>query len=346
MNKKSWLSFSMATMALAGFLSACSHGERPETAEWRSLPTAEVRVQEAAAGQHLATEEVVGTIRARVRAVIEAKVSGRIAEMPVGAGQNVAAGELLARLEAREIQAKLDQALALRRQAEGDLERFTNLLAQEAVTRAEFDAVQARFQVAKAAVEEAETVLDYTKITAPFDGVVARKYVEVGDQATPGKPLLSLEDVQHLQLETNVPEALADRLALQDRCEVRIAPLDQPIEGTVVEMAPSADPNSRTFLVKLDLPAKTGLRPGQFGRVSVPLREESALRVPARSLVQRGQMEIIFVAVEGKARLRLVKTGKRLGDEVELVSGVEPGERVVTEGANALMDGQPLQIKP
>jgi RND family efflux transporter MFP subunit len=113
----------------------------------------------------------------------------------------------------------------------------------------------------------------------------------------------------------------------------------------VGEIAPAADPGSRTFLVKLDLPSQPGLRAGQFGRVAMPVGETSALRVPASAVVQRGQMELIFVVNDNQARLRLVKTGKRLGDEVELVSGVEAGEKIVAEGAVGLMDGQPVEAK-
>ena len=112
------------------------------------------------------------------------------------------------------------------------------------------------------------------------------------------------------------------------------------------EIAPAADSASRTFLVKLDLQGTTGLRAGQFGRVAMPVGETSALRGPASAVVQRGQMEIVFVVSDGKAQLRLVKTGKRIGDEVELVSGVSAGEKVVVEGATGLADGQPLTLKP
>jgi hypothetical protein len=106
-----------------------------------------------------------------------------------------------------------------------------------------------------------------------------------------------------------------------------------------------ADPGSRTFRVKLDLPPTPGLRSGAFGRVAVPVGETSTLRVPAPALVVRGQMEMVFVVAGPTAQLRLVKTGKRLGGEVELVSGVRAGEQVVIEGAAQLTDGQPVTVK-
>jgi RND family efflux transporter MFP subunit len=149
-----------------------------------------------------------------------------------------------------------------------------------------------------------------------------------------------------LRLEADVPEALIARLRLGGKLAIRVATLSNTLEGAVSEIAPAADTVSRSFLIKLDLPPGTTLRSGQFARVAVPVDETSALRVPASAVVQRGQMELVFVETNRVAQLRLVKTGKRVGGEVELVSGVEAGERVVTEGAAQLRDGQPVEIRP
>jgi RND family efflux transporter MFP subunit len=127
---------------------------------------------------------------------------------------------------------------------------------------------------------------------------------------------------------------------------VRIAAVTSEIEGSVAEMSPAADPNSRTYLVKLDLPGATGLHSGQFGRVAVPVGEVNAFRIPAAAVIQRGQMELVFVVASDHAQLRLVKTGRRVGDEIELVSGLNSGEQIVTEGAAALADGQLVTVKP
>ena len=127
---------------------------------------------------------------------------------------------------------------------------------------------------------------------------------------------------------------------------VHISTLAAGLEGTICEIAPAADSGSRTFLVKLDLPHPPGVRAGQFGRVAMPVGKTSALRVPALAVVERGQMEIVFIVNAGHAQLRLVKTGQPIGAEVELVSGVTAGEQVVIENAAMLSDGQPLTIKP
>jgi RND family efflux transporter MFP subunit len=258
----------------------------------------------------------------------------------------VKADELLVQLDAREVQAQLDQALALRQQAESDSKRATDLFQQKILSQSEYDNAQSKFRVADAAATQAETLLGYTKVTAPFAGVITRKYADVGDLASPGKPLLEMEDARDLRLEADVPEAVISHLTLGDKPGVRVSGVSNELEGVVSEIAPAADPNSRTFLVKLDLPPTSGLRAGQFGRAAMPVGETSALRAPASSVVQRGQMELIFVVVKGHAQLRIIKTGKRIGDEVELVSGVDGGEQVVVDGAVNLVDGQPLTIKP
>jgi RND family efflux transporter MFP subunit len=167
----------------------------------------------------------------------------------------------------------------------------------------------------------------------------------VGDLAAPGKTLLQLENPATLRLEADVPAALIGNVKLGDQLVVSIAGVTNDITGTIAEMSPAADPNSRTFLVKLDLPGAAGLRSGEFGRVAIPVGEVKAIHVPISAVVQRGQMEIIFVVNNGHAELRLVKTGARVGDEIEVVSGLDSGETVVTNGATDLTDGQPVSIQ-
>jgi RND family efflux transporter MFP subunit len=331
-------------LSVAVLLSGC--GQHPSrTAPEQQLPTAVVRVQTVASLKRIATEEVVGTVRPRLSASLSAKVSGTIRQMLATPGQSVKAGQLLVEIDAREVQARLDQAAAVREQTGKDIERFKKLLAQGAVTQQEFDAVQSRFRVAEATVKEAESILGYTKVTAPFAGLITAKRADVGDLAVPGKPLLDLEDPTALRLEADVPETLLDRIKLNDQLGVRVSNASLSLEATVSEISPAADPVSRTSRIKLDLPATPGLRSGQFGRVAVPVAEVTALRVPLGAVVVRGQMEIGFVVVNQHAQLRLVKTGKHVGPEVEIVSGLNPGEPLVVEGAEQLLDGQPVEVK-
>jgi membrane fusion protein, multidrug efflux system len=289
------------------------------------------------------TEEVVGSVRTRVRSVIEAKVSGRISEMPVTLGQKVKSGDLLAKIDAREIQARLEQAEAQSDQANRDLERVRTLAEKQVASKQELESAEARARVAEAALREARTMLGYVEVTAPFDGVVSRRLAEVGDLAAPGKPLLEIEDRGELRFEADVPEALIGMVNAGDKIEVSIPTLKTTFPAVVAEVSPTADAASRTFLVKLDLPASPDLRAGQFGRAAVPVGEAKSLRIPASALVKRGQMEIVFVNDGGKARLRLVRTGKTFPDGVEILSGLSEGDAVILTNPAALVDGQSLE---
>lgn len=329
----------------AAFALAACHSKK-EAARSESLPSVAVRTVVVESKTRPCSEEVVGTVRAKLHAVIEAKVSGRIEALLVAPGQTMQAGDLIAQLDSHEIQARLDQALAMREQATRDLERARELFAKKITTQAEFDGVQARARVATGAATETETMLGYTKVVAPFNGVITRKLADVGDLATPGKPIAEMEDPSALRFEADVPEALIGNVKLGAKLPVRVSAVPKAIEGTVVEIAPAADASSRTFLVKLDLPPTEGVRSGQFGRVWVGTGESQTIRVPAAAVITRGQMETVFVALDKHAQLRIVRTGKHTDDEVELLAGVSPGERVILGDAKSLRDGQPITLEP
>ncbi len=334
-----------AVLAGLTLLAGCGHKATTNQTTLPELPALSVRVQTAQSKPRAATEEVVGTVRAKLRATLEAKLSGRIGEMPVVLGQHLRPGQLVARLDAAEVKARLEQAQAALGQAERDWKRISTLLGQQAVTQSEYDAAEARQRAAKAAVAEAQAMLGYVEVLAPFEGVVTKKWADLGDLAVPGKPLVDLEASSALQLEADVPEAIASRVQYGARLLVRSYGLTNELTGTVSEIAPAADPLSRTFRVKLDLPPAAGLRSGQFARLVVPLGESRSVRVPASAVVRRGQLEILFVVADQHAQLRLVKTGQQVGDELEILSGLEAGDQIVVDGPARLRDGQPVIVK-
>ncbi|HVM50160.1 MAG TPA: efflux RND transporter periplasmic adaptor subunit [Candidatus Acidoferrum sp.] len=338
-----WLSLSLLVLSIA--VAGCGKKPERQVAAEQLLPAAQVSVQKIESVRQPVLEEAVGTVQPRLQAVIEAKVSGRITRLPVTLSQAVKQGDLLVELATEEIQAKLDQATAAFRQAELEFNRTSNLRKQQAATQAELDAAQARYNVAKAAVAEAEALSAYAKVLAPFDGVVARKLADEGDLAMPGKPLLELEGRTGLRLVADVPTLLAGHVEPEAKLVVRVDTLADPITGTVAEISPAADPASRTVRVKVDLPRASGLRSGQFGRLSVPVGEGTFLYVPPQALVQRGQLEVLFVAAGGEAQMRLVRTGKQTPQGIEILSGLMPGETIVTQGAALLRDGQTLQVQ-
>jgi RND family efflux transporter MFP subunit len=334
-----------ALLAFAFCFTGC--GAKPETSAANSstVRIAQVRVQTVKTTSRTIIEEVVGTVTARRRATLEAKLIGRIDRLPVVLGQSVKAGEALARLDAAEVAARLDQAKASLEQAERDWKRISALFEQKAVTRAEYDDAEARHNLAIGAAAEAKAMMSYVEVLAPFDGVVTKKWAEVGDLAVPGKSLLAIEDPAVLQFEADVPETIVSHVQRDARLTARVDGVDGEFIGTVSEINPAADAVSRTFRIKLDLPEKPGLRSGQFGRLVVPIGEGNSLSVPVSAVVERGQLDIIFVVVKQHAQLHLVKTGKRLGDDMEILSGLDAGDSVVIVGAAELTDGQPVEAK-
>jgi RND family efflux transporter MFP subunit len=335
----------LAAFMAALVLTSCGHKREGAKEDSKSLPIAQVRLQAAGNKSRAMTEEVVGTVRAKFHATLEAKLSGRIDKMPVVLGQRVKAGELVARLDAAEINARLEQAEAALEQSEREWNRVSALFEQQAATRSEYDAAQSRNRVAKGAAAEARAMMGYVKVVAPFDGVVTKKWVDVGDLAAPGKPLLSIEDPATLQLEADVPQAIASHVQRDARLDAHVEGVSGDLTGTVSEIAPAADSVSRTVRIKVDLSAQPGLSSGQFARLLVPVGESHTLRVPVSAVVERGQLEIVFVVANQRAQLHLVKTGKRIGGEIEVLSGLRSGDAVVIEGAALLTDGQPVEAK-
>ncbi len=332
----------------AGLLAGCGKGRHAHVgaAADKSEPApVQVTTKPAETKNLPVVEEVVGTVCAKLRATVEAKTSGRIMEMPVVLGQTIKAGQLLARLDAPEIKARLAQAQAALQQTERDWKRVSSLFEQQAATRADYDAAESRHELAKAGVEEARALLDYVEVKAPFDGVVTRKDADVGDLAAPGKPLVGLEDPTRLQLEADLPEALAAKVRDGAPMTVRLGEGTNDLVATVAEIAPLADPVSRTFRVKLDLSDRPGLMSGQFARLLVPVGEAASMRVASSAVVQRGQMDIVFVVENQRARLHLVKTGRQLQDQTEILSGLDSGDVVVVEKAAQLIDGQPVTLQ-
>jgi len=338
------LARNVTPILVAAVVAGCHRQVTPPSPQ--SLPTKPVTVVGVETHGLSTAEDVVGTVRAKLRSAVEAKIPGRIEALLVVPGQTVNVGDTLASLDAREVKARLDSALAVREQTGRDLDRLRKLVRDGAATAAELDAIEARHRVAMASAAEAETMLGHTRVVAPFAGVITRKLADVGDLAVPGRPLVEIEDPSRLRIEADVPEALIDKVQLGMKLPVRIGSLASRTEGVVGEIAPVAEAMSRTYVVKLDLPSVPGLRAGQFGRVAVPTGEAAGLHVPATALVQRGQLEYVFVADAGQARLRLIRSGRRPNGMVEVVSGLVTGEKVVAPLPTDLQDGQPVEVRP
>lgn len=289
--------------------------------------------------------EVVGTVQAVKRAEISSKITGNIIILQVDLGSKIKKGDLLIELSAGEISARVQQAKAQLEQAQRNLAREESLLKKNAATAQTVKSLRDSTKIAEAAYNEAVTMLDYCRITAPFSGVITKKMSNVGDLATPGKPLLHLEEENNLQVVTNIPEAMILRIQKNDRLSIFIPSVNLEVEGIVAEISPVADPSSRSAPVKLRIPPDSRLRSGQFARVTLTGEQTETLTIPSSAVVPFGQIERVYVIHDDKARLRLVRTGSQQNGQIEILSGLTEGERVIKEADTNLHDGQPVVIQ-
>ncbi|MDD2466058.1 MAG: efflux RND transporter periplasmic adaptor subunit [Desulfobulbus sp.] len=290
--------------------------------------------------------EVVGTLQAKESAVIAAKMTGIITQVPVALGSTVKTGDLLLTISAGEIDARLSQAEAQLSQARRNLDREQNLLKKNASTAETVKTMRNQYNMALAGYNEAKSMLGYMSITAPFDGVISRKDVNNGDLATPGTPLLYLENNRKLQVRSAVPESLVLKIHTGDHLMVKVAAAGALVQGTVIEIAPAVDPNSRTAPVVIDLPVHPDFRSGQFARVLLPGTDTKALLIPETAVVPSGQMDRVFVVEAERAHLRLVRTGLRHEGMVEILTGLTSGETVAISNNRLLENGQQVRVQP
>ena len=204
---------------------------------------------------------------------------------------------------------------------------------------------QAQVTQAKAGVSASSANVSYGTILAPFDGVVTQKLSYEGETTTSGSPLLKLENPNQLKLEVSVPEANLRFVRLNQPSTVRIDSLNRTFSGRVTQIVPAADPNSRSFIVKIQLEKSSDLIPGMFGRIELSHGMREAIAIPISALFKRGQLEGVYVVgANNQVELGLVKTGKVRQGQVEIVSGLVKGERIVTNNLKKLSDGQQVAI--
>ncbi len=333
-------------MVLAVLLAGC--GRDPAHAQAKAdLPAAKVAVTTVRTENLPVITEATGTVRPVQRARLASKVMGTIEEIPVVLGQRITRDEVLARISVGEISARVAGARSELRAVVRDLERERTLLSKGASTSDTVKSLEDRQASAEAALKEAEVMLGYAIIRAPFDGVVARKLADAGDLASPGAPLIEIEELGSFEIEASLPDSAAARLKAGASLEVEIPVAGLRLEAAITEISPAADPQARTVPIKLAVPAGTAVRSGQFARIHVPGTPLPTRLVPRSAVSTFGQMERVFaVTADNRARLRLVKTGRQRGDRVEILSGLEDGERIVNAPSPSLRDGQPLEILP
>ena len=250
--------------------------------------------------------------------------------------------------------------------AQSTFKRMDELAAKKSISSQEFDEASARLKSAQAAydmarakrsqldsklaqveqeIRGASIVRDYTRIAAPFSGVVTARAVEPGSLAAPGAPLLTIEKEGAYRLEASVDESRMPFMKPGQPVEVALDALDRRLMAHVSEMVPAVDTASRAYIVKIDLPVVANLRSGMFGRASFPMPGRKVVTVPPLAVVERGQLLSVFVIEDGFARNRLITTGNRRPDGVEILSGLSEGEKVVSPIAAGLADGARVEVR-
>jgi len=319
--------------------------------------------------------EAVGTLRAAQTSQLAAQMMGNIVEIRVREGDRVQRGQVLAVIDEAQPRAALDRAtaaeLAAQQEiigsesdfvlAEATFQRYQTLYDKKSVSPQEFDEIKARYQAAqarreiaragqaqaRAALQQSHTALGYTHIVAPFDGLVTEKKADVGTLASPGMPIFTVEDLRHYRLEANVNESDLRYVRQGQQLPVVVDALgDRQLKGRVVEIVPAADPASRSFLVKVELPSDPSLRSGLFGRAQFTRGERSALLIPRSSVVERGQLQGIYVLDQNRiAGLRYITLGRPSAGQVEVLAGLQASETLVADPGNRELSGKKIEAR-
>ena len=291
-------------------------------------------------------ERAAGTLRAKVETVISPLISATISSITVWSGDEVQPGDVLVHLDARELKARVDQAhqtvvsaRAMLNKTEKEAKRVQRIFKADpgAISKAERDRIQAALSTSRAQLvsskrfeDEARTALSHSKLTSPIAGRIVERYADPGDTARPGVPVLRLYNPATLRLEASVRESVASKLKQNQKLTAEIDALDKRYGGVVDEIVPSADPGSRTFLVKVSLTGDVGLYPGMFGRLLIPIGHIEKIYIPITALTEVGQLDFVIVKTEQGAVRRYVRLGERGADDrIEVVSGLKAGEQVL-----------------
>jgi RND family efflux transporter MFP subunit len=275
--------------------------------------------------------DVMGTVASAARAQISAKLSAVVEAVFVTAGQAVTNGQMLVKLDDRDLQTQLSAAESQLVQAATEKKRVAKLFEQQAATEQMKTAADAAANAAFAQAEHARVALSWAEIRSPLNGLVTDKQVDAGNLANPGQPLLAVYDPKQLRLEVAVPARLIPLLKLGDETDVTIENPARELKGRIEEIVSEADPVSRTQKMKIRLPDSGDLRPGQFGRLWINMPPQPAIFIPASAVYRAGQLEFVQVAKDGRAERRLVKTGRIDGARVQILSGLQAGEQILVK---------------
>ncbi|WP_243448504.1 efflux RND transporter periplasmic adaptor subunit [Candidatus Thiosymbion oneisti] len=336
-------------LTLALLLTGCGADDESRHTHHQQGPSREhlVTVFRAERAPVAARHEHPGSLRFRRLVRIHSQEEGRITELEVFEGDLIAQDNLLARLEDDLLRAQLDKARATKRQKQLDLQRQEGLRSRRAVSEDELAQARTALTVAQAEERVLETRLAFTRIRAPFTGVITERHVEPGDFVTKNSHLLTLADPASLIAEVYASELVLPQLEPGDLVELRIDALGPDrFEGQILRIHPALARTSRQAIVEVAMdPIPEGARAGQFVRATLGIAALYRLLVPFRAVRRDRDGEFLWLlSDENQVERRPVRTGLRITDRIEILEGLEPGERVVTRGFLGLAEGKSVQV--
>jgi membrane fusion protein (multidrug efflux system) len=360
MTSRRTLHTTLSVLLLAGSLS-CSG--RPAPSESKSAEPSVPVVQVATPADETLAIAITapGSFVAYEEATISTETPGTVAEIRVREGDRVQQGATLlvldptkARLAVKQAEAALAQAQANFEKARSELERKQLLLSDRTISQGTFDTFKAQHDAAVAAVDGAQSSLALARqsledmtITAPFAGVIQAKETSVGEYVRPGDRLLEVIQIDPLKLRFEVPEKHAARLAVGQAVTTAVSALPgETFEGDIMTVFPTLDVHSRTIRVEAKVPNRDHrLKPGFYASVQVPLaRVPGSLVIPRSALVRREGIEQVLVVRDDHAQAVTVVVGAETADQISVVSGLSPSDRLIVTGAEGLQSGDPVRV--
>lgn len=280
--------------------------------------------------------------------------------------ESAQAGQQGAQSSLAEAESAITSAKSNTELAQVTFQRMKTLYDQRSISNQEFDEANAKLKAAQASYEmavakraQAQSAIaqsnaalrvagvnkGYARIVAPFAGTITQKNVEPGSLAVPGSPLLSIERTGWYRLEASVEESKLPFIHVGQKIDVDVDALGHAVTGTVSEVAPTLDPATRTYIVKIDLQNNRSLRSGLFGRAHFRTGDANALVIPAGAVNRNGQLQSVMLAESGVARLRIITTGEAQGSGMTVLSGLEPGDQLIDPLPAGLVDGSPVEVR-
>ncbi len=288
----------------------------------------------------------VGTLRSENSVMLRPEVTGRISEINFVEGGKVTKGQVLVRLDDSVNKAQLQQAQANLNLTASQHRRAAELSKQGFISKQAYDEAASQLQVQQAAAALAKAQLEKTVIVAPFDGLIGLRNVSVGDYVSPGIDLVPIESINPLQVDFRVPEQFLGQVHKGLKLSVRFDALPgQTREGVVEAISPLVDVGGRSILLRASVPnADDALRPGVFAQVQLQFSDDGAIVIPETALASSGESRYVYRLEQDRVKRVAVQTGQRRSGKVEVVSGLQEGDRVVVAGLQKVADGSAVKV--